>query len=132
MNLDKTQIIMIIVVIIFGIGAGIGVQALTTSNFTYTVVNQTNSSTHDTNNTQNSTHDNQTTSSSTSEFISASQALSIAKSAYPVSGATYTISSYPTSESPYYSISVVNSNYDGPGGFVEINAYTGEVVATGT
>ncbi|MBZ2165469.1 PepSY domain-containing protein [Methanobacterium sp. VT] len=61
--------------------------------------------------------------------MSASEAIRIAKAAWPVSKAKYVISSYPTSKSPYYWVDVLNTdNYIGPGGMVKINAITGEVL----
>ena len=57
----------------------------------------------------------------------------IAKAAWPVPNATYSISSYPTSNSPYYWVDVLNEpNVNGPGGFVQINAITGKVIMAGT
>ena len=133
---DSTKIlIVVVIVLVAGLGLVTGMMLMNnqakpiSNNTTITVNNTTNSSSK---NIQSNTNNQDKSSNSNNNYISESQALSIAKSAWPVSGATYDISSYPTSDSPYYWVVVHNSNYTGPNGHVEINAITGEVIMKGT
>ena len=133
---DSTKIlIVVVIVLVAGLGLVSGMMLMNnqakpiSNNTTITANNTTNSSSQ--NNQTNSINQDKS-SNSNNNYISESQALSIAKSAWPVSGATYDISSYPTSDSPYYWVVVHNSNYTGPNGHVEINAITGEVIMKGT
>ncbi|WP_144017562.1 PepSY domain-containing protein [Methanobacterium lacus] len=94
--------------------------------------NTTNSSNSSVQNQTNST--NQTKVDSTkSKYISKAEAIRLAKAAWPVPEATYSISSYPTDDSPYYWVDVLNEPATiGPGGFVKINAITGKIISAGT
>jgi uncharacterized protein HemX len=119
---DSTKIlIVVVIVLVAGLGLVTGMMLMNnqakpiSNNTTITANNTTNSSSQ--NNQTNSINQDKS-SNSNNNYISESQALSIAKSAWPVSGATYDISSYP--------------NYTGPNGHVEINAITGEVIMKGT
>ena len=130
--MEKLTKILIVVVIVLVAGFSLCVGLLL-GNYLFPPVEVVNNSTNSTNSSSQNNQTNQVTSNnSNNNYISEGQAISIAKSAWPVSGANYTISSYPTSDSPYYWVSVENNNYIGPSGFVKINAYTGEVVMKGT
>ena len=127
--------ILIVVVIILVAGLSLTVGLLFGNNLNKPLVinNSTNSSNNSTQiNQTNST--NQTKISNTkNKYISKNQAIMIAKAAWPVPDATYSISSYPTSKSPYYWVDVLNEpNVEGPGGEVQINAITGKVLMAGT
>jgi hypothetical protein len=133
---DSTKILIVIVIfLVAGLGLVSGMMLMKnqvkpiSNNTTITVNNTTNSSSQ---NNQSIISNQDNSSNNNNNYISESQALSIAKSAWPVSGATYYISTYPTSDSPNYWVAVHNNNYTGPGGFVEINAINGEVIMKGT
>lgn len=132
--MDKLTKILIVIIIILvaGLSLSVGLMLGNNMNQPTKVVNNTTNSTNSSQNNQTTSTDQEKSKNTGNNYISESQAISIAKSAWPVSGATYSISSYPTSDSPFYWISVENKNYYGPGGFVKINAYTGEVVLKGT
>ena len=132
----STKILIVIVIfLVAGLGLVSGMMLmknqanLVSNNTTKTVNNTSNSSSQ---NDQSNTSNQVNSSNSNNNYISESQAISIAESAWPVSGATYYISRYPTSDSPNYWVAVHNGNYTGPGGFVEINAVNGEVISKGT
>ena len=135
--LNSTKIlIVVVIVLVAGLGLVSGMMLMNNqakpiaNNTTITVNNTTNSSSQ---NNQSNTNNQDNSSNNNNNYISESQAISIAKSAWPVSGATYSISTYPTSNSPYYWVAVINNNnYTGPNGGVEINAITGEVIMKGT
>ena len=128
-----TILIVIVVILVAGLSLTVGLLLGNHLNQPVSVANNTTNSTNSSsqNNQTNSTNQNSSNNAS-NKYIGESQAISIAKSAWPVSGATYSISYYPTSDSPYYWIDVHVSNYNGPGGFVKINAYNGEVIMKGT
>ncbi len=133
---NSTKILIVIVIfLVAGLGLVSGMMLmknqanLVSNNTTKTVNNTSNSSSQ---NDQSNTSNQVNSSNSNNNYISESQAISIAESAWPVSGATYYISRYPTSDSPNYWVAVHNGNYTGPGGFVEINAVNGEVISKGT
>lgn len=132
MRLDKSTkiLIVIIVILVAGLSLTVGLLIGNNLNQSLTINNTTNSS-------NNSTQVNQTnqtkTNNSNNKYISKSQAIMIAKAAWPVDKATYSISSYPTDDSPYYWVDVLNEpGTIGPGGFVKINAVTGKVISAGT
>jgi uncharacterized membrane protein YkoI/predicted nucleic acid-binding Zn ribbon protein len=132
---DTTKILIVIVIFLVAVlGLVSGMMLMKnqvnpiSNNTTKTVNNTTNSSAQ---NNQPNTSNQDNSSNSNNNYISESQAISIAESAWPVSGATYYISRYPTSDSPNYWVAVHNGNYTGPGGFVEINAVNGEVISKG-
>jgi uncharacterized protein HemX len=139
-NLNKSSIpastkILIVVVIVLVAGLGLVSGMMLMNNQAKPISNKTTANNTSATNNSTSSSNPQITNSSNSNnnYISESQALSIAKSAWPVSGATYSISTYPTSNSPYYWVAVINNNnYTGPNGGVEINAITGEVIMKGT
>ncbi len=132
--LDKLTKILIVVVIILVAGLSLTVGLLFGNNLNKplminNITNSTNTSTQS--NQTNST--NQTKISNTkNKYIGESQAIRIAKAAWPVPKATYYIDTYPTSKSPYYWVTVQDNPNIGPGGFVKINAITGEVLEAGT
>ena len=133
-GLDKLTKILIVVVIFLVAGFSLTVGLLFGKNLNKPLIinNTTNSSNSSTQNNQTNTS-NQTKISNTNKYISKSQAIMIAKAAWPVPKAKYSISSYPTSDSPYYWVDVLNEpNVIGPGGFVKINAITGKVLEAGT
>jgi len=133
-GLDKLTKILIVVVIFLVAGLSLTVGLLFGNNLNKPLIinNTTNSSNSSTQNNQTNTS-NQTKISNTNKYISKSQAIMIAKAAWPVPKAKYSISSYPTSDSPYYWVDVLNEpNVIGPGGFVKINAITGKVLEAGT
>ncbi len=131
-ELDKLTKILIVVVIILiaGLSLTVGLFLGNNLNKPLTINNTTNSS----NSSTQSNSTNQTKINNTkSKYISASQAIMIAKAAWPVPNAKYSISSYPTSDSPYYWVDVLNEpRVNGPDGFVQINAITGKVIGAGT
>jgi uncharacterized membrane protein YkoI len=132
--LDKLTKILIVVVIILIAGLSLTVGLLFGNNLNKPLMinNTTNSSNSSTQiNQTNSTNQKKITNTE-NNYISESQAIRIAKAAWPVPKATYSISSYPTSKSPYYWIDVINNPNIGPGGEVKINAITGEVLIAGT
>lgn len=132
--MDKLTKILIVIVVILVAGFSLTIGFLLGNhlNQPVNVVNNTTDSTNSSSqdNQTNSTHQNQQ--SKTNNYISKSQAINIAKSAWPVPGATYSISTYPTSDSPYYDVNVHVKGSTGPDGFVDINAYTGKVTEAGT
>jgi len=131
--MEKSTKILIIVVVILVALLGLTVGILLGNYLSQPVVNNTTNSTNNSSeNNQNNSNNQVQDQSSNNNFISESQAISIAKKEWPVYDATYYISSYPTSDSPYYWVSVVNNHYYGPGGFVQIDAYTGVVIVKGT
>ena len=134
-GLDKFTKILIVVVIILVAGLSLTVGLLFGNNLNIPLVmnNTTNSSNSSTQSNQTNYTNQNKISNTKNKYISASQAIMIAKAAWPVPKATYSISSYPTSNSPYYWIDVMNEpNVIGPGGEVKINAITGKVLMAGT
>ena len=130
---NLTKILFVVVIILVAVlSLTVGLLFGNNLNKPLVINNTTNSSNSSTQSNQtNST--NQTINNAKSKYISASQAIMIAKAAWPVPKATYSISSYPTSNSPYYWIDVMNEpNVIGPGGEVKINAITGNVLIAGT
>ena len=132
--MEKLEKILVIVVVILValLGLTVGIQLVKYFNQPVIVNNSTNSTNNSSENNQTNYNNQDQVQSSNNNFISESQAMSIAKTEWPVDDATYFISSYPTSDSPYYWVSVENNNYYGPGGFVKIDAYTGVVILKGT
>jgi hypothetical protein len=134
-GLDKLTKILIIVVIILVAGLSLTVGLMFGSNLNKPLVmnNTTNSSNSSIQSNQtNSTNQNKINDTK-SKYISASEAIRIAKAAWPVPKAKYSISSYPTSKSPYYWVDVLNEpRVIGPDGFVQINGITGDVIGAGT
>ena len=130
--MDKFTKILIVVVIILVAGLSLTVGLLFGNNLNKPLVinNTTNSS----NSSTQSNSTNQTKVNNTqSKYISGSEAIRLAKAAWPVPKAAYVIRTYPTSKSPYYWIDVKNEpGVEGPDGFVEINGITGEVIEAGT
>lgn len=133
--MDKLSKILIVVVIILvaGLSLTVGLFFGSTINKPVTVNNTTNSSNSSIQSNQTNSTSQNKTSDTKSKYISANEAIRLAKAAWPVPKGRYVISSYPTSKSPYYWIDVLNEPGDiGPGGFVKINAITGEVLMAGT
>lgn len=133
-EMDKLTKILIVVVIILVAGLSLSVGLLLGNNMNQpaNVVNNTTNSTNSSQNNQTTSTDQEKSSNTGNNYISESQAISIAKSAWPVSGATYYVNEYPTSDSPRYTVTCHVPNYEGSDGYVTINAYTGEVVLKGT
>lgn len=134
-GLDKLTKILIVVVIILVTGLSLTVGFLFGNNLNKPLMinNTTNSSNSSTQSNQTNSTNQNNISNSKNNYISKSEAIRIAKAAWPVPKATYRISSYPTSNSPYYWVDVLNNNDGpGPGGSVKINAITGEVLIKGT
>ena len=132
--MDKITKILIVVVIILvaGLSLTVGLFLGNNLNKPLTINNTTNSSNNSTQSNQTNSTNKTNVNNAKSKYISASEAIRIAKAAWPVSKATYSIKSYPTSKSPYYDVIVVDNPNYGPGGFVTINAVTGEVLEAGT
>ena len=133
--MDKLTKILIVVVIFLVAGLCLTVGLFLGSNFnkSLTMNNTTNSSISSTQSNQTNSTNQTKINNTKSKYISSSEAIKIAKAAWPVSKARYVISSYPTSKSPYYWIDVQNEpGVEGPWGFVQINAITGEVLEKGT
>lgn len=131
-KLEKLTKILIVVVIILVAGLSLTVGLILGNNLNKPLIinNTTNSS-------NSSTQTNSTNQTKVSEpkskYISENEAIRIAKASWPVPGAIYSITTYPTSKSPYYWVDVhVKGSTTGPDGMVEINAITGEVIVTGT
>ena len=132
--MDKLTKILIVVVIILVAGLSLTVGLLFGSNLNKPLMinNTTNSSNNSTQNNQTNSTDQNKINNTKNKYISESQAITIAKAAWPVPKATYYIDTYPTSKSPYYEVTVQDNPNIGPGGFVTINAITGEVLKAGT
>ena len=134
-GLDKLTKILIVVVIFLVAGFSLTVGLLFGKNLNKPLIinNTTNSSNSSTQNNQTNSTNQTKINNTKNKYISASQAIMIAKAAWPVPKAKYSIRSYPTSKSPYYWIDVKNEpGVEGPDGFVEINGITGEVIEAGT
>ncbi|UTB31566.1 MAG: PepSY domain-containing protein [Methanobacterium sp. ERen5] len=133
--MDKLTKILIVVVILLvaGLSLTVGLLFGSTLNKPLIVNNTTNSSNSSVQSNQTNSTNQTKVDNTKSKYISKAEAIRLAKAAWPVPEATYSISSYPTENSPYYWVDVLNKPGEiGPGGFVKINAITGEVIAAGT
>ncbi|MBZ2166843.1 PepSY domain-containing protein [Methanobacterium spitsbergense] len=124
--------IVLVIILVAGLSLTVGLVLGNYLNKPLMINNTTNSSNSSTQSNQTNSTNQSKISNTKNNYISASEAIRIAKAAWPVSKATYYIDTYPTSKSPYYEVTVQDNPNIGPGGFVEINAITGEVIEKGT
>jgi hypothetical protein len=127
------MLIVVVIILVGGLSLTVGLLFGSNLNKPLIINNTTTSSNGSTQSNQtNSTNQNKINNTK-NKYISKGEAIRLAKAAWPVPKATYSISEYPTSKSPYYWIDVLNEpGTIGPGGFVKINAITGEVLEAGT
>lgn len=125
MDLEKNQIIAVIIVVVLGVSVGMAFQAFSASKYSYTVLNQTNTSTNSSNQTQQTINQ----SSNNTNIISAAEAISIARNRHP-EWSNYRAEPVYSDNAKRYDVRFYN-NQSAEMGDVIIDATNGEVIVPG-